>query len=306
MTIAAGFVYRDGILLCADTELTGWITLHEAKISQFSCSAGNVGIAYSGNSGFAASTIQKCKRKLGAVAAVDFIGELETIIDKEYRRTVLSHPSQATDTSLPYKLLIAVTSNSGDAALYVTDQTAMHQISTYECIGVGEVLAHYLVRPTFSPDIGERQMLSLATFMLACVKGYVSGCGGMSQFLGLRKDGTVGHFFAGAGPGVDLRTNTDWLERHSKGFDPFARRILFDIPNPDINDADFDGNLEIFCNEMRRQRKDWREKSYVHESFADLLAGKPKTVNLEDRIALLQTEASLKSPPPSTEPPVEA
>jgi len=217
MTIAAGFIYENGVLLCADTELSGWaMTLHSRKVEHFKCPLGTVGIAYAGNRGFAVSAIQKCKRQLVTISPEEALVKLERIIDKEYRRTVLSHPSHATDPNLSYSLLISICSQSGDLSLYVTEQTAMRQVPDYECIGIGEALAHYLVRSEFSVGMGERATLELATFMLACVKGNVPGCGGFSQFVSIRRDGTATDLMSGGSLlGSSLLTNTDWLERHS-------------------------------------------------------------------------------------------
>ena len=98
MTIAAGLLHRDGVLLCADTEQTGWaMKLHAAKLGHFAHPAGKVAWAYAGNVNFAVSAIQKCRRRLEAAAPTDTLGELEAVLDEEYRRNVLSHPGYATD-----------------------------------------------------------------------------------------------------------------------------------------------------------------------------------------------------------------
>jgi len=305
MTIAAGFIYQNGVLLCADTELSGWaMTLHGRKVEHFKCPVGTVGMAYAGNRAFAVSAIQKCKRELVASSPGEALGKLERIIDKEYRRTVLSHPSHAIDPTLSYSLLIAICTQSGDLSLYATEQTATRQVPDYECIGIGEALAHYLVRPEFSMGMGERATLSLATFMLACVKGNVPGCGGFSQFVSIRKDGTAMDFMSGGSLlGSSLLTNTDWLERHSKGYDAFARKLLFDIPNPEVTDADFIASLNEFKKRMVKFRKDCRQSSRVHESFVDILNRQAKTRDLEDQLSQPQTTADPSRQQPSPESP---
>jgi hypothetical protein len=96
MTIAAGFVYRNGALLCADTEVSGWsMTVYASKLMHFSCPGGKIGMAYAGNSGFAISTMQKCERRLQDVPAQDTLREIERIVDREYRKTVLSQTRHA-------------------------------------------------------------------------------------------------------------------------------------------------------------------------------------------------------------------
>lgn len=242
-------------------------------------------MAYAGNRAFALSAIQKCERKLKGSPPAETFSEIERLVDREYRRTVLSHPGYATDPTLPYYLIIAFRSVSSEVSLYVTEQTTIRRVEGYECIGIGDSLAHYLIRPDFRAEDNERRVLQLATFMLACVKDSVPGCGGLSQFLAIRKDGAVKNLYSTSGsPSVSLATNTEWLERYSKGYDSFARSLLYAIPNPDISDAEFDARLERFKSEMLRLRTDWRERSSIHESFADIIQGRPKTRNLEDAL----------------------
>lgn len=300
MTIAAGFLYSDGVMLCADTELTQWAaTLHASKITLFSCPGGNVAMAYAGNANLATTAIQKCARRLQEVSAKEALPEIERLLDKQYRKAVLSHPNHASDSNLAYSMLISLCSPDGELSLYATDQTTVRLIETYECIGIGESLAHYLVRASFRSDMGERQALNLAAFMLACVKDSVPNCGGLSQFVVLRKDRTVQNIFAGSN--VSLNANTEWIDRHSKGFDEFARRVLLSIANPEITEIQFEAKLDAFKAEILRLRKDWREKAFVHESMADLLRGKPKTKNIEDSIRPPSTTGDPSPPRPSPE-----
>src|SRR5689334_18082767 len=87
MTIAAGFVCRDSVLLCADTEYRGWATKsHHAKIGSFDCPGGQVAFALAGNTAFAWSAIQKLKKRLEATPPSETITIAERVLEKEYRR----------------------------------------------------------------------------------------------------------------------------------------------------------------------------------------------------------------------------
>ena len=95
MTIAAGFVCEEGVLLCADTEPTGWSSkFHGSKVEHFEIRGGKIAFALTAaNSHLAWSAIQKCRDRLQAVVPKDVVVELEQILDAEYRRQVLTHPS---------------------------------------------------------------------------------------------------------------------------------------------------------------------------------------------------------------------
>src|SRR5580704_3616076 len=67
MTIAAGFLCAEGVLLCADTEVAGWtLKHHDSKLRHFDCPGGNIGFAISGNMDFALAAIDKCASRLMA------------------------------------------------------------------------------------------------------------------------------------------------------------------------------------------------------------------------------------------------
>ena len=279
MTIAAGFCYRGGVLLCADTEQTGWaMKLYAAKIFNFDYPGGKIGFAYAGNTGLAISAIQKCQRRLMTTDGNDVFTEVERVVDREYRKNVLSHPDSS-QAGLDYQLLVSISPHMGNATLWTTLRTAIRQVNTYECIGVGEHLAHYLLRPDFSAGMDERQLLVLATYMLASVKTFVPNCGGISHFLWLRNGGMTGETYSTAAVGLEPKTSTEWLEKHARVYDMYARNILFQLANPDISDADFESNLKMFGGKVAELRRNFRESNLVHESF-QFLGGRNPIQNM--------------------------
>lgn len=189
MTIAAGFSCSDGVLLCADTEHTGWTAKsHHSKVDHFEVPGGKVCFALAGASTLAWCAIQKCKKRLHADASSDLIADLESILDDEYRRNVLGHPNF---NSLDYSLLVSVWTQNEGARLFATTATAMTQVREFHCIGIGGELASYLIRSGFQ-NLSLKSATALAAYTLGSVKDSISGCGGMSIYVLLRNDGSVG------------------------------------------------------------------------------------------------------------------
>ena len=253
MTIAAGFLCRDGIVLCADTEQQTWtMKIHAPKIGYFECPGGRVSYAYAGNSAFALTSIQKCQRVLESTIPEDTFTELEKCLDRQYRKLVLSNPAYQNDQSLAYSFLIGFWSPTQPPKLYATHETAIRQVDgNYECVGVGDSLAHYLIRlrPSFNVMMPEREVISLAGYALAAVKGYVPGCGGASQFLAIRNDGTCEFIDPGR-----IRK----IENYSQGYDVFARRLLFTITDSGVSDEEFQAQLATFSNRMIEMRVNYQ------------------------------------------------
>ncbi len=271
MTIAAGFTCNNGVLLCADTEETGWaMTIHASKLGDFRCPVGKIAFAYAGHTIFARSAIQHCERELQDLTnPSDLVPTLEGILDREYRRTVLSHPDHATDGTIPYQLLLVLVKAGEPPEFFVTAQQAMSHVDGYECIGMGNYLAHYLVRPLFSRRRDERFVYTLAAYMLANVKGYVPDTGGTSEFLMVRSDGTLIKQVAWVNQ--EPFSGIEWLERQSKYYEKLARTLLFQLVDPAIGDDTFDECVEEFVKRITDIRSKWRKGKHGHESFVEML-----------------------------------
>ena len=253
MTIAAGFLCREGVLLCADTEVTGWsLKYHESKLGHFDCPGGEVAFAVAGNTHFGWAAIQKCARKLKQTPPEETLDVIDKTLDREYRRNVLSNPLVASDQSLHYNLLVSLWSPGAGTSLYVTNQTAIRPVYGFECIGAGNELAGYLIRPTFSASMHLREALSLASYALKAAKDSVPGCGGMSIFLIVLNDGRFGTITSvNAGP-------TKNLEEYSNAYDFSTRELLVSLTNTNTQDDDVERYIsEVFSKRVMDVRRQW-------------------------------------------------
>jgi hypothetical protein len=254
MTIAAGFHFDNGILLCADTELTGpGLTIQDTKISTSACSWGNLGITYCGNSAFAATATRRMETHLRAVEPGSIEKELHRVVDREYRRLVLTNPARVLEPSSWYRLLIAV-SCRGECTLYCSYECGLYLVKGYEFIGAGADLAHYLIRPHVLYGMQESAVLSVAAFMLGGIKDYVDGCGGVSQFVILHKDGSTKQTFAMVRAGLPIQEREDWIESHARAYDKTARDLFFSLVDPAIMNVDFDQRADHFASELKQLR----------------------------------------------------
>jgi hypothetical protein len=267
MSIAAGIRYSNGVLLCADTEQSAWShTLHESKIKRVDLPEARIVLAYAGHSAFSLSAIEKCEQVLRHVEPDALREELEGTLEEEYRRHVLNHPDHAIDGTLQYRMVIAFWRAGDKVRLFKTTQTAMHEVAGYDCIGSGDYLGHYIIGPHFTQWLDERKALSLSSLMLAGVKGYVEGCGGVSCFCALRDDGMVADTVSLGSPIIPPRTMVEWLEYSSKGYQYLVGQLLLRAANPALSDSDFGKNLEIFCQQIIEMRERWTAHA-VHEGM---------------------------------------
>jgi hypothetical protein len=74
--------------------------------------------------------------------------------------------------------------------LLASRDNAVTIVRDYECLGVGQFLAHYLVPTLFRHSaMALNDAANIALHVLKETKAYVDSCGGGSQFIVLRKDG---------------------------------------------------------------------------------------------------------------------
>ncbi len=255
MTIAAGFLYDGGVLLCSDTQMeSGAALTHGPKIGAFDFVGGKAAITFSGNARSSEVTIQKFSKVLRRLQGhEDLIAEFESVLDTQYNRLVYRHPDYRTDNEfgLHYSMIFAVWFRDLNFTyLFETDQTRIVAVDTpYRCTGKGRDLADYLVASLARADMAEGEALVLAAYMLGQVKAGVSGCGGWSHFRTLRHDGT--------GTLVADRVLSE-VERLGSTHDAEARRLLFAMTK---GSTEFEAQLGKFAFNTRAVQGYWHSLS---------------------------------------------
>lgn len=183
MTIAAGFKYKDGILLCADREIT-------EGASKYSCSKVfgeqigpdvSLGFSFSGAMNYAVMAIQ------GIIAVVKSSHltshaqiwlAIKDTIHEIYSDSIGRLPEYQQET-FQFSLLIAVYAE-GTVKLFTSENTAIIEENQYRCIGIGKDLAKYLVT-SIGCEGSDRMPLHTAELVslrvLDNVKENVPGCG---------------------------------------------------------------------------------------------------------------------------------
>jgi 20S proteasome alpha/beta subunit len=296
MTIAAGFECKNGVLLCTDTQHTAWpMKINDVKSGEFEFPGGKLAYAYAGNTAFAVSAAQKCQNHLQGRKHRFPLSEIEKILDKEYRRNVLKHPDRATDGTIPYRLLLAVWLPSSRTKLYVTNQTALHEVSGYCCIGSGEYLAQYLIEPCYSARMDEWRALIVAAYALSAAKGHVDGCGGTSVYTLLQNDGRIGittSFHDGPCKNLDV---------YSRQYEHLAMELLTLMADDNLDDSVFERYIaERFTPKVVSIHREWRKERNGREGR--FMALNPHLIAIEAKKLFQQLSMGIvPDPPPSQE-----
>ena len=192
MTIALGFHTTDGVILCADTQITiGEMKTYDGKVDLhiFPQSGVIVSVAGAGHDDY----IQTAKSYL-----LDGFSKRRTmpVLERDLRDRLLTFFSThiapwANFSSMDcpaVELLIGITGAGFHPKLFHYDGTAFSDVRV-KAIGLGVLLAQDLLdRYSQATVLTANQAATLGLYIISKVKQGVEKCGGSTHILGLRKE----------------------------------------------------------------------------------------------------------------------
>ena len=201
MTIGVGFTYDGGLLLCADTKVSGAIKENQSKIDVRTSNNGYCRIAFAMSAvdlNFPKSAVDKCwahvQQKVDfAVASMDaVVEEVERSLASFYETYIYPHPDRQPNS--PYLQFLVGIWLRDETRLYVSYETLFRRVEEYECIGSAAYLAKFLIRRYLKAN-GERWDSTdaelMAEFAVGSAIEYDEACGGTPEILKITNDGTV-------------------------------------------------------------------------------------------------------------------
>ena len=206
MTIAAGLRCKGGVLMCADTLISGGdVNTAQQKLYPFNALAmeANVVISFAGTVSHCRAVIGKIYHAFNAVTPsgapvtdLSVAAIIEEVVTKYHQDHLYKHPHYGYAGGPVVYLLIAVQYRAGErpyaTSLFSTCEDTVSQHGQYAFIGAGESIAQYIIEPlAYLPlsQMPRKHVILLADHVLHQVKRFVPGCGGASQFKWLGQDG---------------------------------------------------------------------------------------------------------------------
>ncbi len=187
MTIAAGVRCEDGFLLCADTlvSVSGYYKMGQSKLHFLNTKSCRAFFAAAGDVDFTHRALEVIKLFLDECEPE--LAKVKEALDNACFQIVDTWGSRVSD---PLQM-IGVISVKGSMAEFV--KIAGYLVSPikggFSVIGSGEPLAHFLFSRGQLPTLGRSAAIRHAAYVLYNVKRTVDGCGGVTQFLFVNKDG---------------------------------------------------------------------------------------------------------------------
>lgn len=176
MTIVAGFRCTDGIVVCADQQISlpGFHKYHEAKISREADQEWtSILFAYSGLPGLAREAQEKMVRalrphraKITSALVGDVADEVLTGMGRQY-------------AELELQLLIGTSAYLERPELLKFDGKSLHTADNFNVLGAGDSsLTRFLSDKMYSPEIDVENGQMLGVYLIKKATEYVDHCGG--------------------------------------------------------------------------------------------------------------------------------
>jgi 20S proteasome alpha/beta subunit len=265
MTIAAGFVVSDGVVLCTDSQYTAGIKRYGTKIFPLQLNGGAVAFALAGHEPFAKRAIEECCKFLDAneESQNSISGIKDTVelgLESFYQRFVHTRPNGARE-SVRFELLVAAASVKEKPVMFSACETVLIPIPKYECLGAGYFVGEHVIETGYSKGMSLDDAVVLAIHATAVAKEYVDGVGGPTQILWI-KDGTVSLFHP---------INTAiFTENYIMSYERRSAELLFHAANPKLSDEDFQQHADRFIRHVGFIRRHWRE-SFENQDLLQML-----------------------------------
>ena len=193
MTIAAGFYCNEGIILCADSQMTvsGYIKNYDGKIRTVMTKNLVAAFVGSGTTDYIETAIQKASECLSECKSIHEVrGKLEENLLEFFDKHLAPWAFFPENERPTVELLIAVSTKLGPCDLFHYCGTSLHRTDS-KAIGAGILLANSLISEYFWNVTTLDRSAPLAVFILSKVKEQIDSCGGFTDMLLLRKGADV-------------------------------------------------------------------------------------------------------------------
>jgi len=283
MTLAAGFRCDDGVVLCADTEITmpGLIKFPGSKIKSYQKLNFRPAFALAGNVNFCAMVIQKLLTRISgagdsAKAVIQALEEEALVIHRTY-----AGETYEAESSLLMCLFFG-RGNQGRRQLFEVEDGLVSPV-TEGFIGAGQIMARTMGAELFRADMTVEQTALMAAYILAEAKLYGYGVGKDSQILLLYDRGNWNIFPSDPIRHASLQEIEQDYLRLKRALRPIL--LLHGDASARLNAIqealDSFGKLVIGISEQRgeriqrlidaeieRQQEEWREEDHSEEGLS--------------------------------------
>jgi 20S proteasome alpha/beta subunit len=184
MTAVAGFRCKNGVVLCADRQMTGpdRLKFNDSKLRSTRTPFWDVVFVFAGSVGIAEEAIGKISTILDEYLFADLD---QSIVFSAVEETLTE--MGRFNTYLGFQLFIAVAPIDGLSFLIKFDGQAIHLVAGASYLGLGESpLVRFLSEMLYSTKLAVEDGAHVAAYLITKAAKYIDGCGGAIDVVILR------------------------------------------------------------------------------------------------------------------------
>jgi 20S proteasome alpha/beta subunit len=252
MTMAAGFRYADGVMFCADSQIThgDFLKTTGAKIAYNGASKDfSLVTTGAGHMGFMEWFFERIDASLASSdkTAPKARQIIERALDELYKRHISPYARRHRTANGEISMLVGFVGVEKTASFWRTDSTALIDGTEVECVGSGSLAGMFFASKAYRDRIGYREALAVATQVLKQVKAFDPYTGGETLVVALQNDGKLLKQ-----PPKSLAR----LETFLNGCEQAAWDAILKCSNPQLPDT----AAELALQEIRDRIKSLREE----------------------------------------------
>jgi len=276
VTVAAGIVCSDGLLICADSEVTAEPSKRQRE--KVHCFQNYLVVTGAGSGDFIKMAFDKLCDKYKSSRPVNVSDArqiAEDLVLKIHEQHIFAF-YEPNDAERPgFDLVIGSRCRNGKLALVMTSDTTALLCDEYEAIGTGQDIFEYWAKLLYDADVSMDLMSYLTLFILREVKRNVTGCGGDSHVIWMPQDKKT--------KVVHRLFNEDKI---LADFPDSVVEILSKCRDLKVNDAWFESKVEKFVQAVRairmKEKQDVGFRKYLKE-HPEFLRRPPGEQKSEDK-----------------------
>lgn len=193
MTIGIGFLCEDGIVLCADNQIT-WPESHkyyECKLYPHGTAGWTVAMTFSGSPELMKSFNGKLRDSMALMPAPYTVSRIQDNVE-----TILSFFDVLKDDPMQLSLLCGIVIPGKEFRLLKTEGWIVREVSRFEYVGVGDSSVLRYLSPFLTQTRGYTisQAFNLGIYLTLQARRYIEGCGGETDAIVLKSNGRLTNF----------------------------------------------------------------------------------------------------------------
>jgi hypothetical protein len=242
VTIAVGFRCSDGVLLCADSQITyGSRKVYQAKI--FKIQDGEY-LTYTGDTLLAkelVAALKEATKGITGAAAAKTARQVYTAFHRE-------HYTAAPKAEKAHAEILCSVREGRSVNLFYGKGRHWVPIETYCALGIGEEHGEALFQILYDPAVTTTQMGYSAIYALRRIKGLVEGCGGPTQLRVILDDPDVI-----PKPQWLAKTTLERIESDFDFFDKAIQPLIWSFADHAVDRQSFQATLAATTKRLKRR-----------------------------------------------------